>query len=83
MAEVVLASNAKVAASFLKDVVAPEVEKAGWKLRRVLTDGGSEFKADFDQACRELNVKHTRTKPRHACTNGCVERLLGTILHEH
>jgi len=83
MAKVVPANNAKEAASFLKDVVAPEVEKAGWKLRRVLTDGGSEFKADFDQACRELNVKHTRTKPRHAWTNGFVERLQGTILHEH
>jgi len=83
MAKVMPANNAKEAASFLKDVVAPEVEKAGWKLWRVLTDGGSEFKADFDQACRDLNVKHTRTKPRHAWTNGFVERLQGTILHEH
>jgi len=83
MAKVVPANDAKEAASFLKDVVVPEVEKAGWKLWRVLTDGGSEFKADFDRACRELNVKHTRTKPRHAWTNGFVERLQGTILHEH
>ena len=83
MAKVVPANNAKEAALFLRDVVVPEVEKAGWKLWRVLTDGGSEFKADFDEACRELNVKHTRTKPRHAWTNGFVERLQGTILHEH
>ena len=48
-----------------------------------LSDGGSEFKAQFDQACRELNVRYTRTKPRHAWTNGFVERLQGTILHEH
>ncbi len=83
MAKVVSANNATEAASFLRDVVVPVVEKAGWKLWRVLTDGGSEFKADFDQACRELNVRHTRTKPRHAWTNGFVERLQGTILHEH
>jgi len=83
MAKVVAANNATEAASFLRDVVAVELEKAGWRLWRVLTDGGSEFKAQFDQACRELNVRHTRTKPRHAWTNGFVERLQGTILHEH
>ena len=83
MAKVVAANNATEAASFLRDVVAVEVKEAGWRLWRVLTDGGSEFKAEFDQACRELNVRHTRTKPRHAWTNGFVERLQGTILHEH
>ena len=57
--------------------------KGGGKLWRALTDGGSEFKADFDQACRELNVKHIRTKLRHAWTNGFVERLQGTIVREH
>ena len=49
----------------------------------MLTDRCSEFRADFDEACDELKVKHTRTKPRHAWTNGFVERLQGTILHEH
>ena len=83
MAKVVPANNATEAATFLRDVVAPELEKAGWKLWRVLTDGGSEFKGTFDEMCEELNVRHTRTKPRHAWTNGFVERLQGTILHEH
>jgi len=83
MAKVVAANNASEASSFLRDVVAAEVEKAGWSLWRVLTDGGSEFKAQFDQTCQELNVRHTSTKPRHAWTNGFVERLQGTILHEH
>lgn len=83
MAKVVPANNAREAAAFLREVVAEEVEKAGWKLWRVLTDGGSEFKAEFDQMCRQLNVRHTRTQPRHAWTNGFVERLQGTILHEH
>ena len=83
MAKVISANNAREAALFLREVVAVEVARAGWKLRRVLTDGGSEFKADFDDACKELNVRHTRTKPRHAWTNGFVERLQGTILHEH
>jgi hypothetical protein len=30
-----------------------------------------------------LAVRHTRTRPRHAWTNGFGERLQGTILHEH
>jgi len=49
----------------------------------VLTDGGSEFLGAFDDACRALGICHTRTRPRHASTNGFVERLRGTILHEH
>jgi len=83
MAKVVSANNAQEAATFLRDVVAVEVEKAGWKLWRVLTDGGSEFKGQFDVMCRQFGIRHTRTKPRHAWTNGFVERLQGTILHEH
>ena len=31
----------------------------------------------------QLGLRHTRTKPRHAWTNGFVERLQGTILQEH
>ena len=49
----------------------------------MLTEGGSELKVEFDQVCRELNIRHTRTKPRHAWTNGFVEHLQATILHEH
>jgi transposase len=55
----------------------------GWPIQRVLTDGGPEFKRAFDEACAALGIRHTRTKPRHAWTNGFVERLQQTILHEH
>jgi Integrase core domain len=55
----------------------------GWTLKRILTDGGSEFKAEFDQACVGLGFRHTGTKPRHAWTNGFVERLQQTVLTEH
>ena len=61
----------------------PHYRRAGWPVQRVLTDGGPEFKGAFDDACRELGIRHTRTKPRHAWTNGFVERLQGTILQEH
>src|SRR5438876_1234804 len=71
------------AAAFLRDVLVPLFRRAGWPLRRVLTDGGPEFHGAFDEACRQLGLRHTRTKPRHAWTNGFVERLQGTILQEH
>lgn len=74
--------RASVAAAFLRGL-AQELRQVGWPLQRVLTDRGSEFKGAFDQTCRELGIRHTRTKPRHAFTNGFVERLQGTILHEH
>jgi transposase InsO family protein len=83
LAKVVAVCNASEAAAFLKQVVATILAEAGWRLQRVLTDGGSEFRGEFDRVCDELNVRHTRTKPRHAWTNGFVERLQGTILHEH
>lgn len=75
--------HAAVAARFLRKVVVPHFRKAGYAVQRVLTDGGSEFKGAFDQACRDLRIRHTRTRPRHAFTNGFVERLQQTILHDH
>jgi transposase InsO family protein len=76
------AHTAEAAAHFLRRVMMP-LYRAGWRLRRVRTDGGPEFKGAFDEACRALGLRHTRTKPRHAWTNGFVERLQGTILQEH
>ena len=49
----------------------------------MLTDRGSEFKADFDLACEDLEITYTRTKPRRLWTNGFIERLQSTIRHEH
>jgi transposase InsO family protein len=74
--------RAAVAAEFL-DRVVEHFAEAGWPVQRVLTDRGSEFKGAFDETCRTLGIRHTRTKPRHAFTNGFVKRLQGTILHEH
>ncbi len=75
--------SAQAVATFLRKELLPVYRQAGWPLQRVLTDGGSEFKGAVDQACRELGIRHTRTQPRHAWTNGFVERLHSTILQEH
>jgi transposase InsO family protein len=69
--------------TFLRSVVRPTYRQAGWRLRRVLTDNGKEFKGAFAAGCARLGIRVTRTKPRHAWTNGFVERLQKTILHEH
>jgi transposase InsO family protein len=69
--------------TFLREDVRPTYRRAHWRLQRVLTDNGKEFKGDFAAGCERMGVRITRTKPRHAWTNGFVERLQGTILHEH
>ena len=69
--------------AFLREIVRPAYRKAGWELQRVLTDNGKEFKGAFAVGCEALGIRVTRTKPRHAWTNGFVERLQKTILHEH
>jgi len=65
------------------EVLVPLYRQAGHSIQRVLVDGGSEFKSHFRLACKRLGIRRTTTKPRHAWTNGFVERLQGTILHEH
>ena len=69
--------------AFLREVVRPAYRQAGWTLQRVLTDNGKEFKGAFAAGCERLGIRVTRTKPRHAWTNGVVERFQKTILHEH
>ena len=68
------------ATGFLRTHVVAAYRRAGHPVRAVLTDGGPEFYGRFLTACRDLGIEHRRTKPRHAWTNGFVERLQGTIL---
>ena len=70
------------AAAFLAERVLPVYRRAGHRVRAVLTDGGMEWRSTFDAACRAAGIAHRRTQPRHAWTNGFVERLQGTILTE-
>src|SRR4030095_77280 len=52
------AHTAEAAAHFLRRILLPVYRRAGWRLRRVLTDGGPEFKGAFDEACRTLGLRH-------------------------
>jgi transposase InsO family protein len=83
IARILSALSPAATARFLRDVVVPTARRAGWRVQRVLTDRGNEFKAEFAATCAALGIRQTRIKPRHAWTNGFVERLQQTILSEH
>jgi transposase InsO family protein len=52
-------------------------------LRRVMTDNGPCFYADlFRDACRELQLKHVRTRIYTPRTNGKAERFIQTAIRE-
>jgi transposase InsO family protein len=54
----------------------------GIRTKRVLSDNGNGYKVQYDQACKELAVRHTRIRPRHPWTNGRAEHFIGTIQRE-
>jgi transposase InsO family protein len=70
------------AVAFLKAAVA-YYASLGVRVAWVMTDNGSCYKAfDFRGACRDLGLKHIRTKPYTPKTNGKAERFIQTALRE-
>jgi transposase InsO family protein len=70
-------------ASALARRVARELKTAGWKLERVLSDNGNEFRGEpFTATPARLNVRHSRIHAGRPQTNGHVEALHKTILDE-
>jgi transposase InsO family protein len=69
--------------SALAKRVAHELSAAGWRLERVTTDHGSEFRNHvFDAALARLDAQHTLISPGRPQSNGFVERVQRTILEE-
>ena len=62
--------------------VAAELKAAGWRLERMLSDNGNEFKGDFSITVSQLHAHHTRIRAGRPQTNGNVEALHKTILDE-
>jgi transposase InsO family protein len=74
--------KAESAIPFLKAAVA-YYKSLGVTVTRVMTDNGSCYKAfAFRDACRDLGIKHIRTKPYTPKTNGKAERFIQTALRE-
>jgi transposase InsO family protein len=70
------------AVAFLKAAVA-YYASLGVKVARVMTDNGSCYKSfDFRDACRDLGLRHIRTRPYTPKTNGKAERFIQTALRE-
>lgn len=62
--------------------VAGELKAAGWRLERVLSDNGSEFRGAFTDTLTALDARQTRIHAGRPQTNGAVEALHKTILDE-
>jgi transposase InsO family protein len=70
------------AVTFLKAALA-YYASLGVSVARVMTDNGSCYRASvFRDACRDLGLKHIRTKPYTPKTNGKAERFIQTALRE-
>jgi transposase InsO family protein len=70
------------AVAFLKATVA-YYQSLGVTVARVMTDNGSCYRSKaFRDACRDLGIKHIRTKPYTPKTNGKAERFIQTALRE-
>ncbi len=70
------------AIAFLKAAVA-YYKRLGITVQRVMTDNGSCYRsADFAKACKQLKLKHIRTRPYTPKTNGKAERFIQTALRE-
>jgi len=52
----------------------------GAKIKRIRTDGGSEYKS-FDAYLKEEGIQHEITAPLHPDQNGVVERANRTIVY--
>ncbi len=63
--------------------VAADLAARGWELETVMTDNGSEFRSrEFGATVAELGAEQRFIRAGRPQTNGCVERVQGTILEE-
>jgi len=70
------------AIAFLKAAVA-YYASLGVRVERVMTDNGSCYKSfAFRRACKQLGLRHIRTRPYTPKTNGKAERFIQTSLRE-
>jgi len=71
--------KATSAVAFLSHAV-EELRARGVTVERVMTDNGSAYRSHaFAQACRELGIRHLRTRPYRPRTNGKAERFIQTL----
>ncbi len=70
------------AVEHLRDAVA-YYRRLGIKVQRVMTDNGPCYQSKlWAKTCRDLGIRHLRTKPYTPQTNGKAERFIQTALRE-
>lgn len=74
----VIGLSSKQAKIFLQEIQA----QTNYQIHTIQTDNGGEFEGLFDQAVKELNIKHLWSYPRSPKTNGYIERFNWTIQDE-
>jgi transposase InsO family protein len=80
-AEVLLDERASTAAGFLRRATA-WYQQHGISVERVLTDNGSCYRGVIHAvACRQLGIRHLRTRPYRPQTNGKAERFIRTLIN--
>lgn len=70
-------------ATTARDFLAQIVERMPFPVRAIQVDGGSEFMAQFEIACRERSITLFVLPPRSPKLNGKAERLNRTCRTEH
>ncbi len=79
-AEVLDDERAKTAVGFLRRATA-FYARHGITVKRLITDnGGAYISIVHTLACRQLGIRHIRTRPRRPQTNGKAERFIRTML---
>jgi transposase InsO family protein len=79
--EVLPNERATTAIAFLRRAIA-FYRRHGIHVERVLTDNGPCYVAAIHAlACRQLGIRHLRTRPRRPQTNGKAERFIRTMLN--
>lgn len=80
-AEVLPDEKASSAIGFLRRALA-FYRRHGVEVEQILTDNGSAYRALMHAvACRQLGIRHTRTRPYRPQTNGKAERFIRTLLN--
>ncbi len=74
--------KAETTIGFLRDAL-NFYARHGIRVRALLTDNGSSYRShQFRAVCRELEIKHRRTRPYTPRTNGKAERFIQTAMRE-
>jgi len=80
-AEVLADEKAQTAVGFLRRAL-DFYRRHGIRVERVLSDNGSCYRSTIHAlACRDLGIRHLRTRPYRPQTNGKAERFIRTLLH--